>query len=327
MALTFRPPVRPSTPWDPISGLRMPQARTLQAAAPPASIPWGSVSFGGASAPQTVPQGSVGAPGAAGIDNRGGAPGSITIGGSPGFQPNYSSILNELMAPFRAQSGAQGVSDAASRAGATQRLVAQFGEVPDFSGSGLNTSFLEQDITPETRALAERNTASGLSMRARLEREAADAKRAGINQLAARGALRSGETGYFLEQHQLQARQAQSDARTQLLDYLQGYQQAFVQAEQRRREAEQQAAMQALMAAIASNPPVAAGPPERLDYAFTNPRVGPIYGSPNLPWSYTGDGTPIIAAPPPYTVAKPPVVKRPKPPKGFGPGTVTNRYG
>lgn len=297
--------------YNPRTGL----PRTTQAtAAPPVRylqpVGWPGVSQG---VPPLTP--SVGGPGAGGIGPGGSAPPSINVGGN---MPDYASIISSLLQQPRAELAAQGISDASQRAAATQRALAMFGEVPTDL-----PSFASQDVNAETRALAQSNTQAGLSTLARITKAAQDAKRTGVNQLAARGALQSGELGHFLQEHQQGVTTAQYDARQQLLDYLQGVQAAYVEAERRRKEAEAQALLAATQQAYMQNPP---SPPLQASYAFSNPLAGPVYSVPGVPHGFNQQGQPIIASPPSQQTI--PVVAPPRnPPRLPGGGGRINRYG
>src|SRR5665213_1024195 len=110
------------------------------------------------------------------------APAPVMPGASiqtPGFTPDWTaSIQNDPGYQAALQAGdAAGIQNAAQRAQATQRALIQFGLVPDLAGSaaklGLGSQalgFLGQDITPDVTALAQQNTANGLSTEAQLQR-------------------------------------------------------------------------------------------------------------------------------------------------------------
>lgn len=177
------------------------------------------------------------------VDYGFGQAGSYKIPGAP----DYKSLIESLIAPLRLELGAQGASDAASRAAQTQRAFTLFGQVPDdLNGlAGLNQNYLQSDITPETRQLAEQNTASGLSVSARLNKEYKDNLRQIKNALAARGALRSGEAGFALQEAQGQRDRADFDARDSLSQLVAGIQAGFAEAEHQRRLQEAGAASDA----------------------------------------------------------------------------------
>lgn len=160
--------------------------------------------------------------------------GSIPI---PGLQPDYASLIQNdpLFLQMQKDLKAQGVSDAASRAAMTQRALIGFGQVPQFDGlSGLNPEWLNQDVSEQTRQLAQQNTDAGLSMAARQQKAFQDQLKAIRNALAARGALRSGEAGYAFQEAQIGFDQAKYDTTQQLIDFIAGLQAGFTQAEQGR---------------------------------------------------------------------------------------------
>jgi hypothetical protein len=154
--------------------------------------------------------------------------------------PDYAALISGD--PYYAQAkldfGAQGVSDASQRAALTQRGLTQFGQVPDFNGlAGLNQEWLNTDVTPEARQLAQRNTDAGLSIVARQDKMFKDQLRQIKNSLAARGALRSGESGFQLQEAQLGRDQARFDTTAELVEFLSGLQAGFAE---RQRVARQQ---------------------------------------------------------------------------------------
>lgn len=130
------------------------------------------------------------------------------------------------------------VSAAAQRASDVQRALIDFGIVPE--------GFLSEDVSDLTRNLAQQSTSSGLSVAARLQKAHQDSVRNIQNNLAARGILQSGETGFQLGEQQLASAQAQHDATKQLLDYLAGVQAAFAQGEAERGQTAAEAAAEAM---------------------------------------------------------------------------------
>jgi hypothetical protein len=155
----------------------------------------------------------------------------------PGFTPDYASLIqgDPIFGQLKADLSAHGISDAASRAAATQRALIQFGAVPEFDGlAGLNRGYLDSDVNQTTRQLAQKNTEAGFSVVARQQKRLSDNIRAIKNALAARGALRSGETGHQLQEAQRGHDEARYDATQQILDYISGAQQGFLAAERAR---------------------------------------------------------------------------------------------
>lgn len=116
---------------------------------------------------------------------------------------------------------AQQAAEQAQLQQAIQNAIIRFGEAPE--------GYTHETLTPEILALAQQNTDAGLSLVARLNQQRDLGQRGILNDLAARGALQSGETGYQLGQLGLGYKQQQYDARQQLLDYLAGVQAAFAQ--------------------------------------------------------------------------------------------------
>lgn len=161
----------------------------------------------------------------------------------PGYTPDYGKLLrgDEQYKSMLADLGAQGVADASARGAATQRALALLGFVPNFdANSGLNLEYLNQDVTPETRALAQRNTEAGLSVSARQQQQFEKNVRAVKNALAARGALRSGEAGYQLGEAQQQYDRAKFDTTQEILEYLAGLQAGYAERQRQAKLQERQ---------------------------------------------------------------------------------------
>lgn len=149
-----------------------------------------------------------------------------TLPGTGGGDP-YQTILDNdpLYKQTVSELGAQGIQNAQQRAAAIQRYLIQYGQVPDFAGaaSGLGLGanalgFLNTDVTPLTKQLADQNTQAGLSVVARLLDQHNRAQGGIQDQLAARGIFRSGATPSLLGQEGLQYKQAGSDAQNSVLD-------------------------------------------------------------------------------------------------------------
>ncbi len=146
---------------------------------------------------------------------------------SPYFDPNYAQAAADL--------GAQGAADAATLKAQRQRALIQFGEVPNFAdAAGLLGANFSADIGGNTADLAKKNTTAGLSTVARINQHNTDLINGIRNNLAARGGLRSGETGYKLGRENTDYTRAQYDARQKLVDYLAGANAAYVAAQRAR---------------------------------------------------------------------------------------------
>lgn len=134
---------------------------------------------------------------------------------------------------------AQQIADAAARQQATDQALVQFGMIPDFSqaGSQLGLSpqqiqMLQADISPQVRALAQQNTAGGLSTEAQLQHNQQIGMRDLRNNLAARGALSSGEDAYQTNEQNRNYALAQNAALQKLLSAIGGYQQTYLDNQQ-----------------------------------------------------------------------------------------------
>jgi hypothetical protein len=214
--------------------------------------------------------------------------------------PDYARLINDdpmyqqLLGDLRAQ----GVQDASSRAAQTGRAFTLFGQVPDLNSlGGLNLEFLNQDITPSVRELAQKNTDAGLSIKARQDKSFKDTIRTIKNALAARGALRSGESTHRLQEAQLERDQADFDTRDQLGQLIAGIQAGYVEAQRARTREQSQAAFGAEERArqlypgqaggsggYAPPPPAAPAPPSapappQADFQQRSPNAPPpVYG-------------------------------------------------
>lgn len=164
------------------------------------------------------------------------------------YAPDYQSILNTDPAfmALKQSISAQGIKDASQRGAATNQALIQFGAVPDFSSAaaqlGLSSDalkMLQSDIDPHTAGLAAGNQ---FSTEAELKRQEDQAMRGLRNNLAARGALSSGENAYQSGNQEHNYEGAQQSALVKLLGAITGYQQNYLTSQQ----GEQQQLNQAL---------------------------------------------------------------------------------
>jgi hypothetical protein len=132
---------------------------------------------------------------------------------------------------------AQSAADAALLRQRLSQMLVQFGQVPE----GYSSPYMDATVP----GLAQQNTQAGTSLLARLMKAAQDARLQTVNQLAARGILSSGETGYQLGELALAQKQAEYDARTGVLSQLNELQAGNASAELARKLAEIDAAMAA----------------------------------------------------------------------------------
>lgn len=161
-------------------------------------------------------------------------------GGSPIIDPKPLTI-DEILArnagflALQGQYGAEHISDAASRDAALRRALIDFGMAVDPSQLSPDAAeALRGVLDPQTRTLIDKNTASGMSILARLNQNAADTRKNVVDSIAGRQMTRTGETGYGLRRAQMQADQQRYDATKQVLDYIAGVQAGFVEAERQR---------------------------------------------------------------------------------------------
>ena len=163
-------------------------------------------------------------------------PGSLP--GTINYTPDYQTLLQNdpgFMA-LKQNLSAQGIQDSAQRKQAINQALIQYGALPDFGKAaaalGISANDLQGMIDPATAGLAAANTKAGLSTTARLQQQEDQAMLGLRNNLAARGALSSGDDAYRTNLQNQSYEQAQSDALNSLLGALGGYQQNYVTAQQ-----------------------------------------------------------------------------------------------
>jgi len=154
------------------------------------------------------------------------------------YAPDYQSIINSDPAfqAIKQNISAQGIADASQRRAATNQALVQFGSIPNFAAEagqlGLSPDalkMLQADIDPATTGLAANNQFSTEAEMQRQENQAVQALR---NNLAARGALSSGEDAYQSGNQEHSYEGAQQQALVKLLSALAGYQQNYTTAQQ-----------------------------------------------------------------------------------------------
>jgi hypothetical protein len=258
------------------------------------------------------------------------------------YSPDYMALIQQDPAymALTQQLSAQGIQDAAQRQAATQQALIQFGMVPDFSSLAASLGLspqaiqmLQQDVSPEATALANANTASGLSTEAQLQQGQSHAIMALRNALAARGAIGSGDNAYRTNLQDQSYAQAQQAALNSLLSGIGGYQTNYLNAQ----SSEQQQLQAGLQAALEFESSLPQNQGFHLQYdpktghykdasggqyvvttnpdgtwTLTNPASGAVYTL-NANGNLTA-GTPPPAPPPPPPV--PPGPPAPPPPPG-----------
>lgn len=146
----------------------------------------------------------------------------------PGYQPiafqmpDFSSLINNDPAYNQslADLGASHASNLASLTSGLKQAAIAYGAVPgqdQLNSLGLPAGALSGLMSDETRNLAQQNTAAKTSTVARLGQAYTQGRSQLLRQLAARGALQSGEAGYQLGNLQTQKTQADYDAVQRLL--------------------------------------------------------------------------------------------------------------
>lgn len=213
-----------------------------------------------------------------------------------GFTPDWAKLISNDAGLLQAQQllSANNISDVAGRNAAIQRALVQFGSVPDVANLaqrlGMSQSDLQDALGPNIQKLAQENTDAGLSTEARLSQANQDALRQIKNTLNARGLLNSGEAGYQLDRQNLGYRQAESDARSKLLDYISQYQQGYLQGQQQRNAQLAQAYSDAANRQFQYNQGTPGG---TATFAFTDASGAPVYRA--------ADGSLYNASGQPYT--------------------------
>jgi len=168
--------------------------------------------------------------------------GPAASGGMKGIQKkSFQDLINSdpIFAQFRDALGAQGIVDAGSRRAAIQRALINFGLIPDFSRAGVSEEalgFLGSDVDAGTRSRANDMTSQGLSFLARLNKANSGAVSDLKNELAGKGILESGATGYGLREQAQAYKTSMFDAEQSLFDTLMGYIGNYTESERQRQQ-------------------------------------------------------------------------------------------
>lgn len=152
--------------------------------------------------------------------------------------------LSALESVYKAQSA----DDAAARDAALRRLVISYGQMPDFNSLGISDKakgFLSGALNDEVRQLAANAENEGVSVHARQAKANEVANRKIPALLAGRGLLRSGQTGYDLNEQAQNYKNQQYDTLNELLSNVEGTVGNFLAAERQRQLALAEARMQA----------------------------------------------------------------------------------
>lgn len=186
---------------------------------------------------------------------------TLTLGGTH----DYASDINNDPAYKQLKDllSAQGISDAAHLRGAIQQALIQFGAVPNLPGDVLSNSGLDTGLTSQ---LADNNPFSTLK---RLAQDYQDRGDAAKNQLAARGILNSGETGYQLGRLGQNQAQSQYDVTNSLLGSLGSLNDAYAQGQQ----AHAQQLAQGAFVAEQNQANSGGAPPQQVTATY-NPQTG-----------------------------------------------------
>ena len=138
---------------------------------------------------------------------------------------------------------------------------------------GMTQADLQNYLGPDAQKIAQENTDAGTSTIARLNQANTNATRQILANLNKRGLLNSGEAGYQLDQQNLGYRQAQQDAYSKFLGYLQQYQQGYLAAQQQRASSLANAVNSAAdrQYNLYQSPPGSVNPPPPVDDNSTPP--------------------------------------------------------
>lgn len=153
------------------------------------------------------------------------APPPASPGG--GGDPGYGGMIGTSpdLSGLEAEYGAASRENAASRDAALRRYVISYGQLPDFASLGISDSakgFLKNALNQQTRDLAAKAEAEGLSIHARQAKDNMVASRRIPATLAGRGLLRSGQTGYDLGEQGQNYKITQYDTLNELLGNVEG---------------------------------------------------------------------------------------------------------
>jgi len=183
---------------------------------------------------------------------RGGGPGQTQ--GQPQASGNPAGgILSDYLNQQRADFGAEGVADRAGMINAIRRYVISYGQLPDFSQigglGGDAQGFFAEALDQNTRDLAAKAEAEGVSSHARLSRANETTRRRIPAALAARGMLRSGQTGVDLGEQAQTYKNQGYDMLNEMLSGITGTVGSYQENERQRQRALAEAAMNAAMQA------------------------------------------------------------------------------
>lgn len=155
----------------------------------------------------------------------------------PARIPTFAELLaaDQIYQQLLRNSAAESVQDKEGMLSAWKRAMINFGEIP--SDMSFMPGGLGEALDPGVRDLIAKNTKEGLSVLARLNKAYSDRQMNITNNLAARGIIGSGETGYQYGENALANKQGQYDARQRLLDVLLGAENSWIQAERARQAA------------------------------------------------------------------------------------------
>lgn len=227
---------------------------------------------------------------------------------TPGYTPDYKSLISQALGPLNAQLGAEGSADAATRNAQLIRGIGQFGEQfdPASAQAAFGQDFYKQagleGILGQANQLAGETTKAGFSVSAKLKDALAKSVQQIQDSLAARGMLRSGATGVELQGAQKEYDTSQYDARQSLTDYLSSAQQGYVAGERARQSQLEAAGRQEAVNQATLNPATGtqqaqlAGTDPVTKQPFYRKKDGTLVDASGNPYAPTSAATPAAAS-------------------------------
>ena len=193
-------------------------------------------------------------------------------------------ILADYMNQARADFGAQSSAEKGDMINNIRKYMISYGAAPDMEGLSKDAQgYLKQALDPKTLQLMQTAEKEGLSSRARLGQANEKATRLIPASLAARGILRSGQTGSDLGDQAMQYKQSGYDMLNEMLGAITGSVSGYQNAERERQrqlaEMEMQMAMQAAgdWGDSDTGPQPPGAPPPSNVGVSSNPRNNPLY--------------------------------------------------
>ncbi len=204
-------------------------------------------------------------------------------------------ILQDYLNQFRADAAAESNAEKGGMINNLRQAIISYGLAPDYSALGKDAQgYLKEALDPKTLELARKNEEEGISSHARLGRQNEIAMRRIPAALAARGPLRSGQTGSDFGDQAQDFKNQGYDMLSALMSGITGSVGQFQEAERARQRALAEAEMQAAMQAASDWSDSDFGDPTDTGPATTTttgarkpppPRTRPPKPGPNYIWN------------------------------------------